>query len=264
MTRNLAARVDTILEQSRQEESLPAGTLQRISLTLKRLGQDALAQTVEDFASICKPELEFFRKISELPPLATTSKVRKFQDYCRNRLTDPMLRGMQFASPFKIIEGVAVPQNKNLEQLSGPFFIAVAGDFSGGHEWIPENRSYLFSPTQNKDSPADELELRVLSDEMFKTQIMGEQGKDSRYRISLYTTPIKRGDIQELFEAVVEDMSKFAFGPKSSPTARDAFRKAVEAYEPQPRLRAINTPARFVSELTSSSSPLTLERTPNK
>lgn len=267
MTENLGSKVSAILEQSIQEENLPVGTLQRIALKLRRLEQGDLAQTVEDFASACTPELEFFRTISQMPAPPKIDKIRLLQSLIRKVRTYPMINNLSFASPFKVIEGVAVSQDKDFEELSGPFFIAVAGNFSEDHLWGPKSKAYLFSPALNAGNSTDEIELRVFNDKAFEAHVTGKQGKDNSYIISLnsiHAKPLKRGDIQELFEAAVEDMTRFAFGPGSSLAAREAFKRAADGYVPQPRVKPFNPQPQFMTSIDSVKSPLTLENTPDK
>jgi len=240
MSQDLAKRVDHLIQQSIDEEAYASGTLQRMALRLRRLGNTPLAQTIDDLTQICDAELKFFRTIAQFPAQAEgRGFVKAVQNFAKKRVSNPLFRNVSFDSPFELIEGIAVPQNPHLSQLSGPFFLAVAGDFSEGHEWFPPNRSYLFSLANDRTSSgkpdetspiADDFELRVLSESDVKNYVIGEHGNYHRFQISLFTKPDKCGSISELFDTAVIDMTKYAFGPRTSTSARDAFKRAVEHY----------------------------------
>lgn len=261
MTQNLLTDVKANIAKSRQEEATPSGTLQRMAMKLHRMAKtktaEDFAQKVEDFATACTPELEFFRAIAQTSTQTSKAGVaRKLQDLLRSvsNFSTPMLNDIRFDSPFKLIEGVALPQNDH--QLSGPFFMAVVGNFSEGNEWSPENRSYLFTFAQSPEEDTSKFELRQMNDADFKASVMGEQGEDFRYKISLSAKTAERGNIQDVFAAAVRDMSQYAFGPNSSTYASNAFTRALENYTPHAEISTIagaDTPA-----LGANAAPLAL------
>ncbi|OFW87194.1 MAG: hypothetical protein A3B66_05095 [Alphaproteobacteria bacterium RIFCSPHIGHO2_02_FULL_46_13] len=210
--------LQAIINNGREEAKAPKGSLERMRFSAIRQGKVEEAVRIAEFLDDVAREITFFRKASHI--VASDIK-RSWADWLpsvKRPITPATFEKIDLTlsqeRPFQCYEGVFKTQDEasstpSSANLKGPYFLAVAANFSGAVDLPKGNLVCLFSQAAKREKDRT-VELRIWGAPNFRPLFSGK----SFDQTSLSVPPdsnetileFHKGNLPQLFRIAVTQM----------------------------------------------------------
>lgn len=236
------AEQQAVIENGRAEALADKTSLERMRLTAIRQGRTQDAADIQKFLSAALKERNFFRDASHIVAESQNHGIARVSNWLRGLRSQPTpsnfekVEGMiSPQKPFACFEGVLQPsEEKGPARLVGPFFAAVAANFSEAVDVKQGHLVCLFTQAANPQATPAQVELRIWSLDRFVENFRGKT-----YEFSSLAVPpesnetilsLHRGSVSQLFQIAVENMVRASLSRNPPQKVAERFIKLLEEY----------------------------------
>lgn len=232
-----------IIDNGRAEADAPKESLERMRLAAVREGKEEEANRIAEFLRDVAKELLFFRKAARIGTDNPTSSWGSLLSRIARPMTpstfDKTETALSVHRPFQCYEGIfRANDGKNNElpssNLKGPFFLAVAANFSEAVNLPKGNLVCLFNQaTTNANNKG--IELRIWGAHHFSALFSGKSFDQASLSVPPASNEtlleLHRGQLPDLFQIAVMNIVRASLGRNPPQDVSDEWMRLLNEYK---------------------------------